>query len=365
MVTNSFEWTFPTDESISQLTLNDTDNNLLQTINLVNEEGFTNVSIDMTPYPLGMYSLLSDDQSISLFLLKEAKIPSTFSLLGLLELNLNSDIVNPTVERWQLYPKKIRWQYNLYKSVSYKDYDDQLEDISSIEDEQPLNWDHTLNVDVVEEDTRITVKSTTQVNWGDSGAHTSQFLSSNEDFFVSATIMTDLKSQLFGLSEKDNPNFKPNAMYVGIEFKRDGKLLVIEEGKKREISSTYQKDDTFCIVKVGSRVFYEKNGITLENFNTPIQEDLKPVTAFKDANAGFTDVYLHNFSSELPKLFFNRSEPPEKISYQSDRWLPYKQRPGKILELTLTDPQDESEILSIPLPNPSALELENQIDLSL
>lgn len=366
MVTNSFEWTFPTGQSISQFTLYDTDNNLLQTIDLVNEEGFSHVSIDMNLHPLGMYSLLSDDQTISLFLFKTATPPIS-SLLGLLELNLNGDVENPTIERWQLYPKKIRWQYNLYKSVSYQNYDDQLEDISSIEDEQSLEWDATQNVEVLEENGRTTLISTTQANWGDSGTYSSQVIALEQDAFMSATVVYDdvAPDQAIGFSTQMVMEYHYTSMHIGLLFKTDGILAIVEEGIERASMTTYQKNDTFCIVKVGCTTYCEKNGTVIARFDTAIQEDLKPLIAFKSNNAGFSDVYFHNFSSELPKIHFNRNDLLEKITYQSDRWLPYKQQPGKILELTLTDPQDPSEILSIPLRNPSALELETQIDLSV
>ena len=114
---------------------------------LLDDSGFYHVSIDMNPYKTGMYTLTSSDLKIKVFLLKTANIPAISSLFGLLELNLNGDKVNITTEQLQFFPKKIRWQYNLYKSDQQSGYDDTLDDTSLDSSNNSMNWVGLQNIE--------------------------------------------------------------------------------------------------------------------------------------------------------------------------------------------------------------------------
>ena len=374
MVSNSFEWTFTTIEPISQLTLYDTDGDELKLIDLVaNEDGSYHVSIDMNTYELGIYSLASQDQSINIFISKVANTPSISSLFGLLQLNLNNDIVNEpnysintTTEQLQFYPRKIRWHYNLYKSDTYKNYNDNLEDKTGTTEEQ-LDWDYPNDkVEVEVSSGNTTVRCIKQGAWGDRGAYTSNIIPLEEDAFFSGTVSSSGKVQAIGLSLGTPTTYHYNEMHVGLLLKTNGKIAIIEEGQQRKSAARYESGDTFCIVKVGSWIYYEKNEKVLGRFRTTIEEEIRPLIAFKSNGASLSGVHLHRFSSELPKLYFGIEDntPDEVTTYLSDRWLPFKQRPKKILELTLATTGQGNEI-TIPLRNPSALELENQIDINI
>ena len=368
MVSNVFEWTFETIESITELKLYDADDNELETIDLVDEDGFYNVSIDMNSYEEGIYSLSSEDQdqTINIFLMKVCNFSSIPSLFGLLELDLNSDIANLRTEELKFYPKKVRLHYDLYKSDTYQYYEDFLEDTSSISGETELDWENnSQNVVITTIENITTIKSTTGGNWGHSGAFISQTIALEEDAFMSATANFTGKLQAFGFSLEASPVYHFTNMHVGLLLKTNGNLTIVEGGSERTTTITYEKEDTFCIVKLGSSVYYEKNGKILGRFRNVIEEELTPLIAIKSADAGFSNVYLHHFSSELPTTQFTRTEASEKVIYQSDLWLPYKQRPGKIIELTLTDPEELSKTIILPLRNPSAMELENQIDIEI
>ena len=151
---------------------------------------------------------------------------------------------------------------------------------------------------------------------------------------------------------------------VGLLFKTDETLAIIENGHDTATNTTYEQGDTFCIIKVGPWAYYEKNGQVLGRFGNAINQNLSLLVAIKSGNAGFSDVYLHNFSSELPEIQFTKTNTSEKTAYQSERWLPYKQRPGRVITLTLTE-TSSGENLTFPLRNPSAKELKNQIDINI
>ena len=85
------------------------------------------------------YIFFHDDQTFNIFLMKVSNIPAISSLFGLLELNPNGDKVNITTEQLQFYPRKIRWQYNLYKSDQYSGYDDTLDD-TSLDSSRQFNY---------------------------------------------------------------------------------------------------------------------------------------------------------------------------------------------------------------------------------
>tara|TARA_B110000908_G_C10252219_1_gene452801 strand:- start:381 stop:1868 length:1488 start_codon:yes stop_codon:yes gene_type:complete len=363
MVSTIFEWTFKTIQSITELKLHDADENKLKTIDLVDEDGSYHVSIDMHPYEAGMYSLTSSDSKIKVFLLNAAGISSIPSLFGLLEFNLNGDKANVNTKQLQFYSKKIRWQYNLYKSNQYSSYEDTLDDMSSDSSNSSISWDGFSNIE--SGGTPKNIRSTLDGSWGDSGAYASESITTGEDAFISGIIASNEKEQAIGFSTKVTPTYHYNEMYVGLLFGADGTLAIIENGYGTATNTSYEEGDTFCIIKVGPWAYYEKNGQVLGRFGNPINQNLSLLIAITSGNAGFSDVYLHNFSSELPEIQFTKTNISEKTAFKSDRWIPYKQQPRKILELTLTDPQDQSEILSIPLPNPSALKLENQIDINI
>ena len=165
MVSTIFEWTFDMIESITELKLYDADGNELKTINLVDNNGSYHVSIDMHPYKIGMYSLTSSDLKIKVFLLKAANIPSISSLFGLLELNLNGNNASVTMEQLQFYPRKIRWQYDLYKSNPYLDYEDTLDDTSSDASDNSITWDNSQNI--IPEVSPKNIRSTLDGSWGE------------------------------------------------------------------------------------------------------------------------------------------------------------------------------------------------------
>ena len=362
MVSTIFEWIFDTIESINELKLYDADGNELKTIDLVNDKGSCHVSIDMHPYRTGMYVLSSQDQTINIFLMKISNIPAIPSLFGLLEFNLNSDVANLKTEELKFYPRKIRWQYNLYKSDPYSGYEDTLDDTSIDASDNSITWDDSQNI--IPEVSQKNIRSTSDGNWGDSGAYASESITTAEDAFISGTIDSNEKVHAIGLSTKVTPTYHYNEMQVGLLFRADGTLAIIENGHDTATNTTYEQGDTFCIIKVGPWAYYEKNGQVLGRFGNAINQNLSLLVAIKSGNAGFSDVYLHKFSSELPKIQFTKTNTSEKTAYQSERWLPYKQRPGRVITLTLTK-TSSSENLTFPLRNPSAMELKNQIDINI
>ena len=362
VVSTIFEWTFDTIESINELKLYDADGNELKTINLVNDKGSYHVSIDMDPYKTGMYSLTSSDLKIKVFLMKVANIPSMPSLFGLLELKLNSDVANLKTEELKFYPRKIRWQYALYKSNPYLGYEDTLDDTSSDASNNSITWDNSQNI--IPEVSPKNIRSTSDGNWGDSGAYASESITTGEDAFISGTIASNEKEQAIGFSTNNTPTYRYDEMQVGLLFRADGTLAIIENGHDIATNTTYEQGDTFCIIKVGPWAYYVKNGQILGRFGNAINQNLSLLVAIKSGNAGFSDVYLHNFSSELPEIQFTKTNTSEKTVYQSERWLPYKQRPGRVITLTLTE-TSSGKNLTFPLRNPSAMELKNQIDINI
>jgi hypothetical protein len=362
VVNTIFEWTFATITSISQLTLKDRGGNILKTIDLLDDSGFYHVSIDMNPYKTGMYTLTSSDLKIKVFLLKTANIPAISSLFGLLELNLNGDKVNITTEQLQFFPKKIRWQYNLYKSDQYSGYDDTLDDTSLDSSNNSMNWVGLQNIE--SEEIPKNIKSITGGNWGDSGAYASEGITFVEDAFISGTIFSNEKEQAIGFSTNDTPTYHFNEMHVGLLFRADRTMAIIENGEIINTTYDYEKEDAFCIIKVGPSAYYEKNGHILGRFRNAIEGELRPLIAINSKSAGFSDVYLYKFSSELPKIQFTKTETYEKTVFKSKRWLPHKQRPGRMITLKLTETSSGEE-LTFPLSNPSAMELKNQIDINI
>ncbi len=362
VVSTIFEWTFDMIESITELKLYDADGNELKTINLVDNNGSYHVSIDMHPYKIGMYSLTSSDLKIKVFLLKAANIPSISSLFGLLELNLNGNNASVTMEQLQFYPRKIRWQYDLYKSNPYLDYEDTLDDTSSDASDNSITWDNSQNI--IPEVSPKNIRSTLDGSWGDSGAYASESITTGEDAFVSGIIASNEKEQAMGFSTNNTPTYHYNEMYVGLLFGADGTLAIIENGHGTATNTSYEQGDAFCIIKVGSWAYYEKNGQILGRFSNAINQNLSFLIAIKSGDAGFSDVYLYDFSSELPEIQFTKTNTSEKTAYQSERWLPYKQRPGRVVTLKLTKTSNDEE-LTFPLRNPSAMELKNQIDINI
>ena len=294
--------------------------------------------------------------------MKISNIPAIPSLFGLLEFNLNSDVANLKTEELKFYPRKIRWQYNLYKSDPYSGYEDTLDDTSIDASDNSITWDDSQNI--IPEVSQKNIRSTSDGNWGDSGAYASESITTWEDAFISGTIDSNEKVQAIGLSTKVTPTYHYNEMQVGLLFRTDGTLAIIENGHDTATNTTYEQGDSFCIIIVGPWAYYEKNGQVLGRFGNAINQNLSLLVAIKSGNAGFSDVYLHNFSSELPEIQFTKTNTSEKTAYQSERWLPYKQRPGRVITLTLTK-TSSSENLTFPLRNPSAMELKNQIDINI
>lgn len=369
VVSTIFEWTFATITSISQLTLKGRGGNILKTIDLLDDSGFYHVSIDMNPYKTGMYSLTSSDLKIKVFLLKANNIPSIPSLFGLIQLDLDVEEnetpppnINTITKQLQFYPRKIRWQYNLYKSDQYSSYENTLDDTSSDASDSSITWDDSQNI--ISEVSPKNIRSTSDGNWGDSGAYASESITTGEDAFISGTIASNEKEQAIGFSTKITPTYHYDEMQVGLLFRADGTLAIIENGHDTATNTTYEQGDTFCIIKVGSWAYYEKNGQILGRFGNAINQNLSLLVAIKSGSAGFSDVYLHKFSSELPSIQFTKTKTAEKTAYQSKRWLPYKQRPGRMITLKLTKTSSGNEI-TFPLRNPSAKELKNQIDINI
>lgn len=362
MVSTIFEWTFNVIPSISELTLKDKDGKTLKTIVLVDNNGSYHVSIDMDAYQAGIYFLSSDDQTFNIFLMKVSNIPAISSLFGLLELNLNGDKAHITTEQLQFFPKKIRWQYNLYKSDQYSGYDDTLDDISFDSSNNSMTWNGLQNIK--SDEIPINIKSTTGGNWGDSGAYASEKIATGEDAFINGTIFSNEKEQAIGFSTNDTPTYHFNEIYVGLLFEADGTMAIIENGEIISTTYEYEREDAFCIIKVGLWAYYEKNGHILGRFRNAIEGELRPLIAIESGDAGFSDVYLYKFSSELPKIQFTKTETYEKTVFKSERWLPYKQRPRRMIALKLKKTSNDEE-LTFPLSNPSAMELKNQIDINI
>ena len=265
------------------------------------------------------------------------------------------------MEQLRFYPRKIRWQYDLYKSNPYSGYEDTLDDTSLDSSVNQITWTRQQRVKLIETPRSTTI---TSIHWGWGGAFAEEIIALEEDAFISGTIDSNEKVQAIGFSTNNTPTYHYNKMYVGLLFRADGTLAIIENGRDAATNTTYEQGDTFCIIKVGPWAYYEKNGQVLGRFGNAINQNLSLSVAIKSENASFLDVYLHNFSSELPEIQFAKTNTSEKTAYQSERWLPYKQRPGKVIELNLTEPASSKE-LTISLRNPSGLELEKPININI
>ena len=117
-------------------------------------------------------------------------------------------------------------------------------------------------------------------------------------------IFSNEKEQAIGFSTKISPTYHYNDMHVGLLFRADRTMAIIENGDI--INTTYAQGDAFCIIKVGPWAYYEKNGRILGRFRNAIKGELRPLIAIKSGSAGFSDVYLYKFS-ELPKIQFAKT----------------------------------------------------------
>ena len=99
-------------------------------------------------------------------------------------------------------------------------------------------------------------------------------ITTGEDAFISGTIDSNEKVQAIGLSTKVTPTYHYNEMQVGLLFRADGTLAIIENGHDTATNTTYEQGDTFCIIKVGAWAYYEKNGQVLGRFGNAISQNL-------------------------------------------------------------------------------------------